>query len=427
MPDFDLSRLLEEHASAQSVPGAALGVLHDGEVSTAYAGVADTTSGEPVTPETRFAIGSLGKPMVATVIAGLAAAGRLSLDDPAATHVPELRGSAWAAQATVRDLLANRARVPLTVDSEFSGSPGEEDDDVLSRYAARVAAGVPTPPLWSYTNAGWCLLGRAIEEVIGLVWEDAMEAQLLTPLALAQTTFATSLAAEHRASGHAVTTEGVVPVATWAPRGLGPAGGTLHSTVTDLLRVADVHLRDPSLALLRASHADVRLQGWFDAWCLGWARFDWEGAPVWGWDGVIAGQRAFLRLVPDRLGAIALMTNADTGRRTYRSLFAELMKELFAVGMPTAARAAASTAGDDLSRFEGVYAWPDWRWEVTATRDRLALECDGQTIEALPLDDGSFLVDDDNPDWPTVTFADFDSEGRPGVLYRMLWGLPRER
>jgi len=48
--------------------------------------------------------------------------------------------------------------------------------------------------------------------------------------------------------------------------------------------------------VLRATHAPVRIHGWLDAWCLGWARFDWQGGPVWGWDGLISGSRAILFL-----------------------------------------------------------------------------------------------------------------------------------
>jgi hypothetical protein len=35
------------------------------------------------------------------------------------------------------------------------------------------------------------------------------------------------------------------------------------------------------------------------------------------------------------------------------------------------------------------------------------------------------LVDVMDPDNPTVTFGDYDTAGRPRVLYLMLWGLPR--
>lgn len=55
----DLARLLGEHASKNLVPGAAVGVLRHGETITAYYGMASMNSGVPVTPDTRFAIGSL--------------------------------------------------------------------------------------------------------------------------------------------------------------------------------------------------------------------------------------------------------------------------------------------------------------------------------------------------------------------------------
>ena len=143
MDEGDLTALLRQHASRHSVPGAAIGILRDGAATTAYYGVADVRAGEPVTPETLFSVGSLTKSMVATVIARLADAGRLSLDDPVAAHVPELRGSGWAQGATVRDLLANRSGLPLRAGLEFDfAGRSDEDDGALSRLAADVAAAV---------------------------------------------------------------------------------------------------------------------------------------------------------------------------------------------------------------------------------------------------------------------------------------------
>src|SRR5436309_15268584 len=101
---------------------------------TANHGLADVTTGEPITAETRFSAGSLTKSMVATVITRLAEAGRLSLDDPVVAHVPELRGGGWAEPATLRDLLANRSGLPLRAGIEF-GFDGRKDGDdgALSR------------------------------------------------------------------------------------------------------------------------------------------------------------------------------------------------------------------------------------------------------------------------------------------------------
>jgi CubicO group peptidase (beta-lactamase class C family) len=423
MSELDLTSMLAEHARRHSVPGAAGGLLRDGEVTTFYYGVADATTGESVTPETRFAVGSLAKSMVATAVARLVNAGRLSLDDPVATHVPELRDVRWAQRASVRDLLANRSRLPLRADFEFEAFPGG-DDEVLSRFVSQVAAGVPMPPFWSYSNAGWAVLGRMLEAVTGLTWEAAMRDEVFDPLHMDRTTFVHEVDVPY-ASGHEVTTDGVVCAEPWTPRALAPAGSTLLSTLTDVLRFARAHLDDASLAALRGSSEEVRIYAWLDAWCLGWARFDWPGGPVWGWDGLISGQRAVLRLVPERRGAAVLLANCGTGRALYRSIFPDLMEAWFGVGVPPLRLEPSHGAAGDLSRFAGVYAWPDRRWEVAATGSSLVLETGDRSLVGLPIDDRTFVVDAADPDTPTVTFDAFDDEGRPGVLYEMLWGLPR--
>jgi hypothetical protein len=120
------------------------------------------------------------------------------------------------------------------------------------------------------------------------------------------------------------------------------------------------------------------------------------------------------------------MTNSSTGRAMYRSLFADLMRSLFDVTVPPLRLEPAAGAAGDLSRFAGVYAWPDRRVEVTATAgSSLLIKSEDGETEALPLDERTFLVDPTDPDNPTVTFGEFDGAGRPGVLYLMLWGLPR--
>jgi CubicO group peptidase (beta-lactamase class C family) len=324
----------------------------------------------------------------------------------------------------VRDLLANHARLPLRAELEFSAFPGG-DADALARFVKQLATGYPAPPFWSYSNAGWCVLGRALEVATGLTWETAMRTALFDPLEMNQTTFVNEAVDVPRASGHEITAGGVVRADRWTPRALAPAGSTLLSTVTDILRFARAHLDDPSLAALRATHEEIRIHAWLDAWCLGWARFDWDGGRVWGWDGLTSGQRAVLRLVPDSAGAAALLTNCATGRALYRSIFPRVMEGWFGVHVPPLRLEPSRGAAGDLSRFAGVYCWPDRRWDVTATDAGLVLHCGGRSVKGLPLDERTFLIDRGDPDTPTATFGGFDDDGRPGVLYEMLWGLPR--
>ena len=423
MDKADLTDLLREHGSIHSVPGAAIGVLHAGALTTAYYGVEDVTTGKAVTPETRFSLGSLTKPMVATVVARLAQEGLLSLDDLIAARVPELRRIDWAERATLRDLLANRSGLPLRNDLEF-GFAGRKDQEV-ARLARDLAAAVPGSHIWSYTNVGWCLLGRAIETATGAPWEDSMRRYLFDSADMRETTFATDGVPKSRASGHELTAEGLVPVEPLIARAYAPAGATVTSTLKDVLRFAAVHLDDSSLASLRVAHGEISIYGWFDAWCLGWARFDWEGSPVWGWDGLVNGERSVLRIVPERHAAIALMTNSGGGRAMYRSLFPDLMQSLLTISVPPLRLDPSPGAADNLSRFAGAYAWPDRRIDVTDTATALIIRSEQGRTEALPLDERTFLVDPSDPDNPTVTFGAFDAAGRPHVLYVMLWGLPR--
>jgi CubicO group peptidase (beta-lactamase class C family) len=206
-----LAALLREYAVPHSVPGAAIGILQRGSAVFACYGTADVTTGEPVTPRTRFSAGSLTKSMVATVIARLAEAGRLSLDDPVTARVPELRASSWADRATLRDLLANRSGLPLSAGLEFGFMDRtDRDDGALARLVADAADG-PGGGFWSCSNMGWCVLGRVIETATGAAWQDAMRRELFGRAGMSATTFVTGAESKRRARGHEVTAEGLVP------------------------------------------------------------------------------------------------------------------------------------------------------------------------------------------------------------------------
>ena len=101
------------------------------------------------------------------------------------------------------------------------------------------------------------------------------------------------------------------------------------------------------------------------------------------------------------------------------------MGSLFAITFPPLRLDAAVGVRNDLSRFAGVYGWPDRRIAVTTTARSLFIKGDALETEALQLGRRTFIVDALDPDNPTVTFGKFDASGRPRVLYLMLWGLPR--
>ena len=132
-----------------------------------------------------------------------------------------------------------------------------------------------------------------------------------------------------------------------------------------------------------------------------------------------------LRIVPDQHAAVVLMTNASTGRAMYRSLFAEVMELVVrdqrpaAAPRPVAWRSRRTLAVRRRLRMAGPAGGGH------GCRDCLLIKSEHGETEAFPLDQRTFLVDAEDPDTPTVTFGAYDAAGRPGVLYDMLWGLPR--
>jgi hypothetical protein len=248
--------------------------------------------------------------------------------------------------------------------------------------------------------------------------------ELLAPVGLIETTW-TASAMDERAVGHDLSPSGPLTVDPLICRAYAPAGASVASTLEDMLRFAAWHLAAPVPAPLRMVHADVSIAGWFDAWGLGLGQFDWEGAEVWGWDGVVPGQRSVLRLLPDRNGAVVVLTNGSAGRAVARALLAEIVPAYLGVGVPTLHLDRSPNAPDQVTAYAGTYGWPDRTVDVTESAHGLLVTEDGITKQAVPLDHRRFLVDHDDPDTPTITFDDFDRDGRPGVLYDMVWGLDR--
>jgi CubicO group peptidase (beta-lactamase class C family) len=165
-----LPRLEERLAAAAreyKVPGVAVGIRRGGEEQYAYYGVTSIDNPLPVDATTLFHIGSTTKTHTATAAMRLVEQGRLSLDAPVRTYVPELRlkDESVAQQVTVRQLFNHTAGWvgDHFLDTGFG-------DDALARYVESMAELEQRSRLGSiasYNNASFCLAGRVIEKVTG--------------------------------------------------------------------------------------------------------------------------------------------------------------------------------------------------------------------------------------------------------------------
>ncbi len=87
--DAEIEAFLAEQIRDAGYPGAAFAIVRDGRVThSGGVGRADA-SGRPVRPDTPFVIGSLSKAITATALMQLVQAGRVALDAPVSTYLPD--------------------------------------------------------------------------------------------------------------------------------------------------------------------------------------------------------------------------------------------------------------------------------------------------------------------------------------------------
>lgn len=384
----EVPELLRDAAKRCVVPGAALAVLNGDDLFESATGVVNARTGVEATPDSVFEIGSITKVWATSLAMQLLEEGRLELDAPVRRYLPELAlaDRAAADAITVRMLLTHTSGI----DGDFFQATGR-GDDAVERYVLACAA-LPQlhPPgaLWSYCNAGFVLLGRIVEKLRGCTWDEALRRQLLEPLGTeGMGTFPEQALRRRAAVGHFLHPKSgeIVMAPLWPePRASGPAGATPFAFARDLCRFARLHLdggvaRDGRRLLAEASvramqerQVELPPHQLASAWGLGWMLFDWGGARVVGHDGGTAGQYSFLRVVPERRVAVALLTNGGDAPGLYREVFAHVLGKLCGISLPPLPAADPGLAVD-LSRFVGRY-------------ERLAASLD------VALDDGKLVA-----------------------------------
>ncbi|MFF3926250.1 serine hydrolase domain-containing protein [Paenibacillus lactis] len=113
--DFsEVDAYIAREMERQNLPGLALGIVQGDRILYLKGyGQADS-SGRPVTPETPFGIGSIGKSITAMAVLQLAEEGKLDLDAPIQRYIPaKFKGAQFI---TVRQLLNQKKRVLPNLD-----------------------------------------------------------------------------------------------------------------------------------------------------------------------------------------------------------------------------------------------------------------------------------------------------------------------
>jgi len=242
----DIDRAFTDFVAQAHVPGAAWGIIVDGELVHSLAtGFRDVPTKAPVDSDTVFRIASMTKSFTAMSILKLRDEGKLSLDDPVERYVPELKGLTYptsdSPRITIRHLLSHSAGFPE--DNPWGDRQLADTDEQLSQM---LRGGIPfsTSPgtAYEYSNYGFAILGRIVSNVSGLRYADYVTTHILRPLGMTSTTLEPSAVMPNRLA-HGYRWED----AEWKDEPLLPHGsfgamGGMATSVRDLSRYVGMML-----------------------------------------------------------------------------------------------------------------------------------------------------------------------------------------
>src|SRR3954453_9969013 len=198
----DVDRILAAYMAQRHVPGAAWGVIVDGQVAHLSAkGLRDVEAAAPVDGDSVFRIASMTKSFTAMSILKLRDEGKLSLDDPAERYVPEMAGLKYpttdAPKITIRHLLSHAEGFPE--DNPWGDRHLADTDEQLSRM---LRTGIPfsnAPGIaYEYSNLGFAILGRVVTNVSKVPYTEYVNANILKPLGMTSTTLEPKTVAANR-------------------------------------------------------------------------------------------------------------------------------------------------------------------------------------------------------------------------------------
>ncbi|MFD8499076.1 serine hydrolase domain-containing protein [Amycolatopsis sp. NPDC059657] len=396
----ELQPLLDEWARETGVPGASVGILHNGEESVLTTGVSSVDTGHPVEAGTLFMIGSTSKTFTAAAVLALVEDGLLDLDEPVVKYLPDLRLADPVARDTItmRHLLTHSAGFLGDVDIDTGWG-----SDALAAATARfdeLSQVFGVGEVFSYSNSGFLLAGRVAEVVSGLVFEDLVRERLLEPLDMTDSWYLPwDVLTRPHAVGH-VLRDGKSEVEhdVGLTRSVGPGGG-LWSTAADQLRWARFlltghdksPLSDATRALWRTPQRTAACP--IEQVALSWLLTRYGGADLVQHGGNVSNlQLSQFVTVPAENFAVTVLTNGVGGGALGQKVVDWCLENV--VGL-TAAEAEPVTAAG-LEQYAGLFPTGELGFEFTVRDGKLwaRMVSIGADIETPPAVEVVFIAED---------------------------------
>jgi CubicO group peptidase (beta-lactamase class C family) len=181
----EIEQYVKRLAAADSFSGVVLIAQHGMPLLQLAFGDANKGAAVPNRMDTRFILASMTKMFTGIAIGQLAQQGKLRFSDPVSKYVPEFRQPA-ADRITIHHLLTHTSGLGTIWKPAF-----HQGNHALYRNVRDFfPLFIDDPPQfepgskWSYSNAGYVLLGAIIEKVSGMTYREYVRANVFRPAAM---------------------------------------------------------------------------------------------------------------------------------------------------------------------------------------------------------------------------------------------------
>jgi len=319
--DDRIDRFIISQMKTHHIPGLALAITHNNQVLHVK-GYSTANNERPVTAQTQFLIASMSKSFTAIAVMQLVEAGKINLDSPLQTYLPEftLADPALAAKITIRHLLNQVSGLSdVGFPDELQVSQATTIGDRITSLSQARPVAFPGSQ-FHYFNPNYEVLARVVEVVSQQPFSAYLQTHIFTPLQMSRTLNPTTSAdafqgANNMAQGHLMAFG--LPFAY--PEMSGYVGGSsgIISTAEDMANYLIFQtnsgqfketklLSESSVALM---HTPPKTIG--SSYGMGWFKGSENGEPAIEHNGMLSTFYTEVVLLPKEKYGIALLYNIN--------------------------------------------------------------------------------------------------------------------
>ena len=346
-----------------------------------------------INANTAFEIGSVSKPMMATLLAGLIREGKASLDDPLSAYlpkdsaVPTFEGKPILLRHIVTHTSGLPA-IPAGIDYDLQNPYSKLDEAALLKALSTTSLAQQPGAKFEYSNFAAMLLSYAVARRAGSDFETLLDTRVFAPLGMDSSYINRKPDAVKAAVGH--TPDAKVTPAWTFPTDFAGVGG-VRSTLDDMVRYVQGQFGGaptPLDADFRLTPAPVANDAKAPI-AMHWMLAPLNGRTFLAHEGGTGGFSSFVAFDPERKsGVVILSDTALHARGGLGSLGLHLLDAKVPLGKPdtgeSATKPTLALSADELKAYAGEYPlMPNFVLTVRAEADTLTAQATGQG--AFPL------------------------------------------